>query len=234
MSRHLAPGLKRQIKPTTQRRLAHLRRLVALSQKWLTIYNPDRFFNRVIRRFGYLASITTQNDISLINDLNCFYQELRTQSQENHLTLSQFLARIRLMQQNHLSLYPPALDVDTSSYVRLLTVHKAKGLEFEHVFIFKFLDKKWGNNRHFDSLRLPLGLVKTELVLHQLEDEFEDERRLFYVALTRAKKQIYLSYPARSLADKELLPSPFLAEIDPKKLVIHLFQALIFLCRMHS
>lgn len=205
-----------QLKPSSLRRLNKLRRLIALSQRWLTIFPPERFFNLIIRKFGYLAFITSQNDINLINALNCFYQELKSQTQDRQLTLAQFLSRIRLMKENRLSLFPTQLDYDYSDSIRLMTVHKAKGLEFEHVFIIRFLDKKWGNNRNYDSLILPLGLIETELALSQIDQDYEDERRLFYVALTRAKKQVYISYPIRSATNRELLPSQFLAEIDPK------------------
>jgi len=216
LSPRLPEPLKTVLKPITVKRLANFRRRVALSQKWLTIYSPDRYFNRVIRKFGYLAHITSQNNIELINILNCFYQEFKKQTIDEHHSLAAFLNRLGLMKDNHLSLFPQPLDYDYENCVRLMTVHKAKGLEFEHVFIIKFLDKKWGNNRHHDSLTLPWGLVKTELALHQIEQDNEDERRLFYVALTRAKKQIYITYPTHTNADRELLPSQFLSEVDPQ------------------
>jgi DNA helicase-2/ATP-dependent DNA helicase PcrA len=216
LSPHLPESMQAVLKSITVKRISSFRRRVALAQKWLTIYSPDRYFNRVIRKFGYLAHITSQNNIELINCLNCFYLEFKKQTIDGHLTIPTFLVRLGLMKDNRLSLFPQPLDYDYTDCVRLMTVHKAKGLEFEHVFIIKFIDKKWGNNRHYDALALPWGLVKTELALQQIEQDNEDERRLFYVALTRAKKQIYISYPTHTNAERELLPSQFLSEVDPK------------------
>ena len=87
--------------------------------------------------------------------------------------------------------------------VRLMTVHAAKGLEFGYVFVTGleenlFPHKKMGDDR-------------------DTEEHAEEERRLFYVALTRAKKKIYLSYASvRTIfGSKEInVPSEFLFDID--------------------
>ena len=80
--------------------------------------------------------------------------------------------------------------------------------------------QSWNNTRNKDKVKLPKGLLKATISDEKLEME-EDERRLFYVALTRAKHQVHLSYAkARSEQSKkkEDLPSLFLSEI-PTNLV---------------
>ena len=62
--------------------------------------------------------------------------------------------------------------------VRLSTIHQAKGLEFDVVFIIMLCD----------------GLFPSERSLAAIAGE-EEERRLFYVAVTRAKQELYLSFP---------------------------------------
>ena len=62
--------------------------------------------------------------------------------------------------------------------MRLSTIHQAKGLEFAVVFVIMLCD----------------GLFPSARSLETVEDE-EEERRLFYVAITRAKNELYLSYP---------------------------------------
>jgi DNA helicase-2/ATP-dependent DNA helicase PcrA len=62
--------------------------------------------------------------------------------------------------------------------VRLSTIHQAKGLEFDVVFVIMLCD----------------GLFPSARSLESLEGE-EEERRLFYVAITRARQELYLSYP---------------------------------------
>jgi DNA helicase-2/ATP-dependent DNA helicase PcrA len=82
----------------------------------------------------------------------------------------------------------------------MMTIHSAKGLEFPFVYI----------------VGLEENLFPSQLAVHSRE-ELEEERRLFYVALTRAKKKIQLSYATSrwrwgQLTDCE--PSRFLQEID--------------------
>ena len=87
------------------------------------------------------------------------------------------------------------------------TIHQAKGLEFKVVFVIMLCDGMFPSNRSLDSL----------------EGE-EEERRLFYVAITRAKDELYLSYPLiRAVAsgggeDMMQQPSRFLCEL-PAELI---------------
>jgi DNA helicase-2/ATP-dependent DNA helicase PcrA len=73
-----------------------------------------------------------------------------------------------------------------------LTGHKAKGLEFEYVFLPKCFDGKWGNKRVPSFLNLPDEILKVTDI--EKKERNEDARRLFYTALTRAKHKIFISY----------------------------------------
>ncbi len=94
--------------------------------------------------------------------------------------------------------------------VRLMTAHRSKGLEFEHVFIVGAYDGHWGNKRRAEQFRLPIKGAD--------EEGNDDERRLFYVSLTRAKKTVTISYPRAGSDGRELLPSQFISEIDMSNL----------------
>jgi len=91
--------------------------------------------------------------------------------------------------------------------IRLSTIHQAKGLEFEVVFVIMLCDGMFPSARSMDST-----------------DGEEEERRLFYVSITRAKNELYLSYPlirggyGNSGSDAFQSPSRFLSEI-PKELL---------------
>jgi DNA helicase-2/ATP-dependent DNA helicase PcrA len=84
--------------------------------------------------------------------------------------------------------------------VTLSTIHQAKGLEWRAVFVVWLADGMFPSSRSLESL-----------------DAVEEERRLFYVAVTRAKDELYLSYPAfwpsGSLDNQLQRPSRFLKEI---------------------
>ena len=88
-----------------------------------------------------------------------------------------------------------------------MTVHAAKGLEFQAVFVTGMEEELFPN-------------ANAKLY----RKEMEEERRLFYVAVTRAKKFCYLSYANSRYRYGQLQlsdPSPFIAEIDEKYLDCH-------------
>lgn len=206
-----------RLRPNTITRLVNFSLRVAKAQKWLSNYSLDRFYNKFIRKFDFLSYLLAQNDIFLINHLNIFYGELKRLSLTQNFTLGQFLNRINLFIQNKIPLSAPEINLDDEAAVNLMTVHKSKGLEFEHVFLIKCLDRKWGNSSGGNYLRLPAGILKTELSI-LATDENEEERRLFYVALTRAKNQIYISYSCKNDSGRDQIPSMFISEIEPKLL----------------
>ena len=101
-------------------------------------------------------------------------------------------------------------DTKTISGVRLMTIHASKGLEFDYVFITGL------EQDLFPHIDLG-GKNKTA-------EEKEEERRLFYVAVTRAKKKLYLSYAeARTIFGKKAIniPSEFLADTDEDIAIYH-------------
>ena len=89
--------------------------------------------------------------------------------------------------------------------VNLSTVHQAKGLEFQTVFVIWLTEGMFPSSRSMDE-----------------REDLEEERRLFYVAITRAKNELYLTYPHLRLSggygDVFQRPSRFLKEI-PNPLV---------------
>ncbi len=91
--------------------------------------------------------------------------------------------------------------------ITLMTIHMAKGLEFNYTFI----------------VGLEEELFPSQMMLQSRAD-LEEERRLFYVAITRAKKKLFLSYALNRYRFgrlKNCEPSRFLEEIDPKFLKVN-------------
>lgn len=92
--------------------------------------------------------------------------------------------------------------------INFLTVHGAKGLEFEHVFMIDCADDKWEKRR---NRGLPFGLHK--LFIEDELELMEEERRLFYVGMTRAKTHLYISYSEADLNEKKKERSRFVSEV---------------------
>jgi DNA helicase-2/ATP-dependent DNA helicase PcrA len=208
-----------KLKPATRKKLKRVSRLLAKSQKWLQNYPLYLLFQIVIRRFGFIRYCLRLKDPVVFAKLYTLSAEIRRLSTEKNFSLSDLLARFNKYSQNHLPLSSPPLSEDTEKSVQLMTVHHAKGLEFDHVFLYKVVDKKWGNNPDRGILRPPPGILKTEMS-RQLNDSNEDERRLFYVALTRAKQNLHLSFSNQTDTGRPQLPSVFISEINPACLKI--------------
>ena len=101
----------------------------------------------------------------------------------------------------HVFLAADKEDDDPQGQVRLMTVHASKGLEFSHVFV---VGMEHGSFPHRNALE---------------ENRMEEERRLMYVAMTRARFRLTLSFAKsqRKYGQVEhMAPSPFLKEIDPE------------------
>jgi DNA helicase-2/ATP-dependent DNA helicase PcrA len=99
------------------------------------------------------------------------------------------------------------LEQDSDDAVQLMTVHAAKGLEFDHVFILRLTHRGFPQPPRKSELVFPEALMKEELP----EGDFhtQEERRLFYVAATRACEQLTLT----TVVNKRSKPSVFLDDI---------------------
>src|SRR6266568_1383179 len=161
---------------------------------------PDQMIRQVLEA-GYEEYLqeTYTNYRSRLEDL----QQLASFARQ-FASLEEFLTQLSLLANLEAEGDKPA-SRDTER-VRLSTIHQAKGLEFDVVFIIMLCDGLFPSAR---SLRTPEGE--------------EEERRLFYVAITRARNELYLSYPlVRSVRGeaKDTLqrPSRFLKEIPTDRM----------------
>ncbi|MFA5062034.1 MAG: ATP-dependent DNA helicase [Patescibacteria group bacterium] len=80
---------------------------------------------------------------------------------------------------------------DTPDSVNIITVHKAKGLEFKYVFVVNLVEDRFPARKYGESIEIPTELVKEQLP--EGDSHWQEERRLFYVAMTRAKNRLYLT-----------------------------------------
>lgn len=95
------------------------------------------------------------------------------------------------------------------SAVKLISGHGSKGLEFNHVFIVNATDSQWGEKASgkSDSIKFP-----PHLRLKQNSNSYDERLRLFYVAMTRARRGLHITYANENDNGKEMLMAGFLAE----------------------
>lgn len=91
--------------------------------------------------------------------------------------------------------------------VQLLSAHGSKGLEFEHVFILSATDAMWGEKA---SGRPPAITFPPHLRLRAYSDDYDERLRLFFVAMTRAKKGLHITYATENDSGKAMLKAAML------------------------
>jgi DNA helicase-2/ATP-dependent DNA helicase PcrA len=148
----------------------------------------------------------------LLTNLSTIREHLRARQagEENLMTTQDFLDFIHayeLAEQPLINTHPIAQKEDS---VRLMTTYKAKGLEFEHVFLLSVHDDVWGKKARGNSnkLSLPANLAHIRYA-GSSEDEL---RRLLFVAITRAKHGLYLTSHAMKDNGKNTEPVKYLLE----------------------
>ncbi len=187
-------------------KLASVRDLFADLNAQKEVMPLDELVEYVIKRAGIKEAIgmKTEEDETKCANVDEFVASVKNFAELNEgATIDEFLQSITLMR-----------DIDSldeaENYVTLMTVHAAKGLEFNNVFIIGLNDGLFPLSRAINSADA---------------NELEEERRLMYVAITRAKKRLFLSRPKMKLnfetgRTEYAIESRFLVELfgDLKKL----------------
>ncbi|HSX24962.1 MAG TPA: ATP-dependent DNA helicase [Candidatus Andersenbacteria bacterium] len=180
----------------------------------------QEFLHQVFEESGWLSFILERDDkVSCLQKMTRLLQEAKQLNEAQHaLTVGEFMRRLRILQDHGVALETEAWQT-VENAVHLMTAHKAKGLEFEHVVISRMNNKHWGNNPDPAKLPLPHGFIKYDYLV--AGENNEDERRLFYVALTRAKQSIFLTRAKHSSTGRPTVPSLFISEIPNELLTVH-------------
>ena len=161
-------------------------------------YTLTKFIDLILEKTGIVKELEEENSIEAqtrIENLNEF-KSIAYQFEENYgiISLDDFL--------NEISLVADVTEYKDNDSVTLMTIHSAKGLEFDNVFIVGLEESIFPHFNSFES-----------------NDQMEEERRLCYVAITRAKKRLWLvnalsrTIYGNRVTNKE---SRFIEEIDSK------------------
>jgi DNA helicase-2/ATP-dependent DNA helicase PcrA len=139
-----------------------------------------------------------QNINELINSLYTFTSS-RMEEENTNIYIGDFLAEISLLTDQDTD-----KDDENANYVTMMTVHSAKGLEFKNVFIVGLEENLFPSERNRENPK-----------------EIEEERRLFYVAMTRAEENVILTYAKNRFSNGKFNatnPSRFIKDIDSEYL----------------
>ena len=206
------PGLVR-ISPTGRvalgRLTADLRRYRDLAQR----RPAGEVLYAFLRDSGWLAELagaTTLAAEEQLANVGRFFDIIRTQSallaDDRAVFLARHLATL-IEAGDDPATADPDPDVDA---VHVMTVHKAKGLEFPVVFLPGLAADRFPARSRREPLALPVDLV--DEVLPEGDGHLQEERRLFYVAMTRARDELILSHASETAGGRARRISPFVIE----------------------
>ncbi|OCX51207.1 DNA helicase UvrD [Mucilaginibacter sp. PPCGB 2223] len=171
----------------------------------------QQLFQQVIAKMGILKYIMQQPDKGWhMQVLTSLFDLIKDESRRKpDIAPGEFIATINLMKRNNISLELNQV-IHTGNGVNFMTAHGSKGLEFEYVFLIGCSKRIWDGKGRNNGFAYPDTL--TQASADDIAQK-EESRRLFYVALTRARQCLMISYPGKDKNGKEQEASQFIGEI---------------------
>jgi DNA helicase-2/ATP-dependent DNA helicase PcrA len=175
-------------------------------------------FEFVVRESGFLVALLNHPSATeKIAKLHALFDILKSAAlRRKNYTLDDFFIYLDLMEKHDVAIKNKEIG-GFPGRVRLMTAHRSKGLEFAYVFIMNAADRTWGSRYHREAIKLPKKIYRVfkavESDLNGRESDDADERNVFYVALTRAKRGVFVTFAKTDRDGKEVLPTQFIAEM---------------------
>jgi DNA helicase-2/ATP-dependent DNA helicase PcrA len=142
--------------------------------------------------FGYLKYLADKEDKEQLDLLNQFYKRVKSfEETTTEPSLYSFMSEINLEidsgEEGKLEFDPE----QGPEMIKVMTIHGAKGLEFKYVFLVNMVDKRFPTIERKDLIELPEDMIKD--IKPEGDVHLQEERRICYVAMTRAKKGLYFT-----------------------------------------
>jgi DNA helicase-2/ATP-dependent DNA helicase PcrA len=149
-----------------------------------------------------------------LNALQCIRKHLREYAKDETTTLAGLIAFIALHRRLEVRIPLSKTVGDSTTAVHLMTAHKSKGLEFPVVYIPNAIDSVWGEKARS---RGRLISYPENLPLAPAGDSSDERLRLFYVAMTRAKYELHMSYATQDDRGRPTLPASFISTMPAQE-----------------
>ncbi len=173
--------------------ISKIKKLTEDIEKFIKLKNKlpvPQLIYQFLDQSGYLKNLVrnpTSSSERKIKNISKFFEKARNLSEKLEDSLAQnFINYLELLKDDE----PDLIDLEQEA-VNILTLHAAKGLEFEIVFLVNLVEGRFPQRKKGELLPVPEYLIKEKIP--QGDWRLQEERRLFYVGLTRAKTAVYLT-----------------------------------------
>lgn len=168
---------------------------------------------KFIKETGWLKELADEKksaSVEKVSNIALFFEIVKNYSEiSKHDKLQFFTSHLSALIEAGSNPATAEADLDTDA-VNILTIHKAKGLEFPVVFIVSLVQDKFPVRRRKERMEIPDSLIKD--ILPAGDFHIQEERRLFYVGMTRAKDELYLTSASDYGGQRERKVSQFVFE----------------------
>jgi len=199
----------------------------------LSELRPNHNLLNLIQKHAHLAQQRNVSEVFIrfLEDSDCLEYLSKKHKKEELDYISQFYEKIKSFEQTSLNaklkdfMEEMSLELESGEQgklqfdpeqgpemIKVMTIHSAKGLEFKHVFLVNLVDKKFPTIERQDPIEIPAELIKD--IIPQGDIHLEEERRLFYVGITRAKTGLFFFSAEDYGGARNKKLSRFLIELD--------------------
>lgn len=205
----------KNLKPETHRKAKKLVDIIHQHLALVPNKTPGQILYYFLKNTGILkkfAQVTSSKDEKEVQNISRFFDKIKSfETQNPEAKLSDFIEYLDFVISQGESPLASQIDWLEENAVNILTIHSAKGLEFPVVFMVNLVDQRFPTRGRGEQIPIPEKLIKESLP--QGDPHLQEERRLFYVGMTRAKDRIYFTgakFYGENRRPKKL--SPFIQE----------------------
>ncbi len=214
--------LSQEEKYKNYQKIIDFRNLILELNSELGLYWISRLFQKLLDKIWLVEYIEANWTFSDLEDVFTLFNKIKEFNEKNpNLTLKELLNKFELHNKYNIWISRQILK-KTNSNIEILTAHASKWLEYDYVYIPGVYGGNWESKRVIDKLKLPLWIAwnwlqfawldEKEIKVLEKETQLQEDRRLFFVAITRAKKELIFTRPAWK-DNKPYIDSPFILEV---------------------